>query len=402
MAAGAVAFLLVCVCAGLAWPSDSPVAAQEGGATNGDAALAWAFLAAAAGAFVAYAAGVAVLAKRPGPPAAVVAALGAAIQLAPLAAPLLLSTDAWTYWDYGRIASVHGGNPYRDVPADFPADPAFPVVGADWREVSSVYGPAFTLASEPLARAAGDSEDAAAWTYKALACVSLLAAAALAAARSSRRTLAIVLVAWNPLLALHAAGGGHNDAWVAAALAAALALSARRRDAAAGVAWALATLVKWIPLALLPLALLERWRTGARIGRLAVAGVATAAALGAIATWRYGTAWIEAVIPLARNAKRETEYALPHRLVQLGLPHWLSLALAAAAFAGAYAWLLRSAALGRARLALAAAALLLTTPYLAPWYLAWLAPLAAAEDDRPARWLTLALTAYLLPQTVPV
>jgi hypothetical protein len=47
-------------------------------------------------------------------------------------------------------------------------------------------------------------------------------------------------------------------------------------------------------------------------------------------------------------------------------------------------------------------ALLVATPYLAPWYVAWLAPLAAAEDeDRAAAWLTLALTAYLLPQTIP-
>ena len=38
-------------------------------------------------------------------------ALACAIQLAPLAAPLLISTDAWTYWDYGRIAAVHDANP---------------------------------------------------------------------------------------------------------------------------------------------------------------------------------------------------------------------------------------------------------------------------------------------------
>src|SRR5687768_17640455 len=37
--------------------------------------------------------------------------------LLPLAAPLLLSTDAWTYWEYGAIAN-EGGNPYRDTPAD--------------------------------------------------------------------------------------------------------------------------------------------------------------------------------------------------------------------------------------------------------------------------------------------
>ena len=53
-------------------------------------------------------------------------------------------------------------------------------------------------------------------------------------------------------------------------------------------------------------------------------------------------------------------------------------------------------------MALAAALLLLCTPYVAPWYLAWVVPLAALEEDRLARVLALGLTAYLLPQTIPI
>ena len=45
---------------------------------------------------------------------------------------------------------------------------------------------------------------------------------------------------------------------------------------------------------------------------------------------------------------------------------------------------------------------LATTPYLAVWYLAWAVPLAAADEDRLARVGALALTAYLLPQTIPL
>jgi len=56
----------------------------------------------------------------------------------------------------------------------------------------------------------------------------------------------------------------------------------------------------------------------------------------------------------------------------------------------------------RARVALAAGLVLLCTPYVTPWYLAWFVPLAAIDDDRAARGLALALTAYLLPQTIPV
>ena len=119
------------------------------------------------------------------------------------------------------------------------------------------------------------------------------------------------------------------------------------------------------------------------------------------ATVRYGTGWVEAAAPIARTAARETSYAVPHRLEQLGLPHALALALPALGFLVVYAALLRRARRGRARLGLAAGSLMLATPYLAPWYLVWAAPLAAAEDDGRAQLLVLALSAYLLPQTIP-
>jgi hypothetical protein len=331
---------------------------------------------------------------------AVVAVIAALVQLVPLASPLLLSTDAWTYWAYGRIAAVAGGNPYRDTPSDFPGDPAYPYVGADWRDTSSVYGPAFTLASEPLALVAGESADRAAWLYKSLGAAAILVATALAARLARRREFAAAFVGWNPLLAIHFGGGGHNDAWMAALVLAALAVAAAGRRQLAGAAWALAILVKWVAIVFLPLRALEARATGRRVGHVGLA--LTAAIVALLATWRYGLGWLGAFGPLARNANEETRFALPHRLEQLGLPHWLAIGSLVLAFALAYAWLLREAWRGRARLALAAALLLLAVPYLAPWYAAWAIPLAAAEEDSAAQWLALGLTAYLLPQTIPL
>jgi hypothetical protein len=330
----------------------------------------------------------------------VVAVLAAAIQLAPLAAPLLLSTDAWAYWSYGRIAAVHDGNPYRDPPSDFPDDPAYPYVGAAWRDTTSVYGPAFTLASEPLARAAGSSADRAAWLFKALAAAAMLGAAWLAARVARRRVLALAFVGWNPLLAIHFAGGGHNDAWLAALVTTALVAASAGRRNAAGAAWALAILVKWVALVFLPLRALEARATGRRVAHAGFA--VTAAAVAALATWRYGLVWLGAFGPLAGNLEEGTRFALPSRAEQLGVPHRLAVGVFAAAFAAAYVWLLRVAWRGRARLGLAAALLLLAVPYLAPWYAAWAIPLAAADDDEPAALVCLALTFYLLPQTVPI
>ena len=326
--------------------------------------------------------------------------VAAAVQLAPLAGPLLVSTDAWTYWEYGRIAAVEGGNPYKDPPREFPGNPAYPFAGAGWRDTTSVYGPAFTLASEPVALVAGRSEDAAAWIFKALAAAAILAAAALAARLSRAKAFALAFVGWNPLLAVHMAGGGHNDAWVAALVLAALALGAAGRRQLAGGAWVLAIGIKWVPAIFLVLRALEARTVRRRIGHWGFA--AAALALGGLATWRYGPDWLGAFGPLVRNAGKETSYALPERLEQLAVPHAVALGLVLAGLACALAWLAREAVRGRARLGLAACVLLLGTPWLVAWYVAWAVPLAAAEDDGAAQLAALALCAYLLPAAIPI
>jgi alpha-1,6-mannosyltransferase len=390
---------LVVVCAAAAWPSDSPLVPRNSGHPDGDPVWAQVFLGCAFGALVVYGIGLAVLARNQAR-LGVVAVLAAAIQLAPLAAPLLISTDAWTYWDYGRIAAVQDGNPYRDPPSEFPNDPAFRHIGEDWRDTTSVYGPAFTLASEPLSRAAGASEDAAAWIYKSLAAVAMLAATGLAAWLARDKAFACAFAGWNPVVALHAAGGGHNDAWVAALVLGAIAFAAAGRGRLAGVAWAAAVLVKWVPVLFLPLRILEARATGRRIGHAGFAGAVIV--IAGLATWRYGLEWLKAFGPLAANAAEETSYAIPHRLQDAGLPRALALALCGAGFVAGYVLLLREAAAGRARLALTGGLFLLATPWLAAWYTAWVVPLAAAEEDRTAQWLALVLCAYLLPQAVPV
>lgn len=382
----------------LAWRARSPIVPRDGGtAVSGTA---WTFLALLAAAFAAYLGALVLLSHAP-PRLSAVIAVAVGVQLAPLGAPLLLSTDAWTYWDYGRIAAVHGGNPYRDHPSSFPDDPALREMGARWRDKTSVYGPAFTLASEPLARAAGASRNAAAWEYKTLAALAAVAAAALAAWATRRRALSAAFVGWNPLLAIHLAGGGHNDAWIGLLVLGAITLALFRRAHASGALWALAVAVKWVPLVFLGLRALE---ARARRERLGMAGIALVGGVVAVvSTWRYGWRWLTALAPLADNARLETRYALPHRLQSAGVPRDVALWLAAAVLIGGLAWLARRAARGHARLALAACLLLVTTPYLAVWYLGWAVPLAAVdEDDRVARAGVLLLCAYLLPQTIPL
>jgi hypothetical protein len=372
---------------------------RHGGLLEGDSTWAWLYLAGEIGAFVGYVGGLLLL-RRFAARLALVGALAAAIQLAPLGAPLLISSDAWTYWDYGRIAVVHDGNPYTQPPRDFADDPAYPHIGGAWHGATSVYGPLFTLGSEPVSAAAGSSAGAAAWLFKSLAALAMLGTVALSALLARRRAFAAVLVGWNPLLALHFAGGGHNDAWMALLVMVALALAANGRRQWAGVAWASAVFVKWIAVVFLPLRALEARATGRRVGHLGFA--IAAVVIAAVASAQFGWHWLEAFGPLARNANKETQFALPHRLKELGVPHDVALALLAAGFALAYLWLLRQAWRGRARLGLAAGLLLCASPYLVPWYAVWAIPVAATEDDPPAQWLAVAISAYLLRQRVPL
>jgi Glycosyltransferase family 87 len=397
LVAGTVTLCLVAAACALAWQDGSPLVPRDGGLAEQGSARA--FLVLLAAAFASYVIGLALL-RRSSTRTRWVLVLAVAVQLVPLGAPLLLSTDAWTYWGYGWIAAEGGGNPYLDPPSAFPESPAAPYLGAAWRDTTTVYGPAFTLVSEPVARAAGSSADAAAWLYKALAAAGILAAVAAISRIAVRPALAVALVGWNPVLAVHLAGGGHNDALVGGLAAAALALAVGRRYQLAGAAWVLAIFVKWVPLVFLVLAALGARARGRPIGGIGI--LVAFLVVGAVATWGYGLDWLRAVGPLADNAVLETSYALPSRLEQLGVPDGAALAAALTLAAAGLLWLGRRAQGGDPRLGRAACVVLATTPYLAVWYLAWAVPLAAADEDRIARVAALALTAYLLPQTIPL
>jgi alpha-1,6-mannosyltransferase len=364
-----------------------------------DVVWSWLFLGASAAAFVAYLAGLWRLSAARGVRLALVVAVAVAVQLVPLAGPVLVSTDVYTYWDYGRLGAVHGANPYSDTPIQFPQDPAFGLMGSRWYETTSAYGPGFTLLSEVHAEAAGESADLAAWLYRGGAAAGMLALVVLAARLGRRSAFSAAFVGWNPVLALHFGGGGHNDALMMAFALGALALAASGRKQLAGAAWACSIAVKWVPLVLVPLRVLELRSTGRQVRYLGFAAVA--GLVGALASWRYGTAWLGAFGPIADNLRDQSRYSFPNRLVQLtGMPEDVAALLLVALFAVGYAWLLREAWRGRARLGLAAGFVLLATTWLVPWYAIWAVPLAAVEEDRVARLLALGLSAYLLPAYV--
>ncbi|HSS80591.1 MAG TPA: hypothetical protein VLK24_05285, partial [Gaiellaceae bacterium] len=329
----AVAGLLGLATAAASWPG-SPLRAGAPERTDLPSVI---FLTAAACAFAAYLGALVLLRRRSGA-LAIVVTLAVVIQLIPLAGPLLLSRDAYAYWDYGRLAAQHDANPYAVPPSQFPQDPATRQMAPAWRTTKSVYGPVFTGASAGLARTSGRGE-VAAFEYRLAAAAGMLALVAVAAVAAPLPAFAAAFIGWNPLLAIDFAGGGHNDVWMMVLVLAALALVARH-PRVSGSGWAVAAGVKWVALALLPLSLL---RSSSREARASAIGflVAAAAIVGA-AFVAFGTSWLTMVAPVAQ---RHAAWALPSRLGTLGLPGWLALLpLVIAA-----PWLVRSAKAGRGR-----------------------------------------------------
>lgn len=327
-----------------------------------------------------------------------VVVLAVAIQLAALAAPLLYSTDAYTYWAIGRVGAVHGGNPYVDPPSDWPNDPAYELMGAQWRDDTAAYGPLWVLTTEGVALAAGDSPDAAAWLFKAIAAAGSIALvlAAVAAASQRNRAFAAAFVGWNPVLALQFAGGSHTDTWMMAfpVLGLALATAGRRRLGAA--LWPIGIGIKWLPVILLPmLAARERLRFGWR--GLGLAGIAVVA----VATVAYGLHWVAAATPISSQLRRASSTSIAYYAeLWLGVPQVRVGQLLAVLFVVAYAWLLREAWRGRMRLGLTLGLFCLSLSWLPAWYVAWPIAFAAIEDDRAARWVVLGLTTWLMRDAI--
>lgn len=345
-------------------------------------------------AFIAYATGVVLARRLEGFPWGVAVLVGVTVQLIPLGAPLLLSTDAYSYWAYGRVAAVHDENPYRISPDRFPQDPGVERMGADWRDDVLIYGPVFAAVAEVGARVSGDSPTRAALFHRALAAAAMLLIVGLIARAAPQPVLGVVLVGWNPLLALHAAGGGHNDFPMMALAVLGYVLVLRGRHAIGGAAWALAIGIKWSAGLLLPLFVLQRrlWRSG---GFLAGLG-STLAVLALVATALYGVHWLGALQRLSAQGRRTDGSLGPAAiLTDAGVPHRAILAVLAAAFVLGYAYLALQAFRGQTRLARGGELVALTQGWLNPWYAILFLPFAGLERDRVAQVVAVLLTGVL-------
>ena len=296
--------------------------------------------------------------------------------------PTLVSTDVFGYIAYAREAAAHGLNPYLSAPASIPHDPILQFVY--WRQQSSPYGPLFTILSIPLGLT---SPALALWSYKALVGAASIALALLAAAIAQDRSLkparAAVFVGLNPVLLFYAVSGAHNDVLAALLLALAVLLVVRGREAAGGAAAVAALSIKVTLGLALPFVLIA-----ARRRRAAATGMALGfAALGIPSLLVFGPHLLDQVHRIASEHLFDTAFSGPDLLARaLGMRIDTGIRVACTAGAAIVALVMIARAWGGGDWIAAAGwaflALTASIASLAPWYLVWVLPLAAAGRSR--------------------
>jgi hypothetical protein len=198
----------------------------------------------------------------------------AALHVAFLLAPPILSNDVFSYVAYARLGVVHGLDPYAQAPIAAPHDAVY--VFTHWRHATSAYGPLFTLGSYPLAPL---GVGGALWALKvasalaSLGCVALVWKIAEQLGRSP--VWAAAAFGLNPVLLVWTVGGAHNDTLMLMLLLAGVWLVLARRDALGGAAIVAGAAIKASAGLALPFVLLG---VGLRRGGRALAGAVVAAA----------------------------------------------------------------------------------------------------------------------------
>jgi hypothetical protein len=309
-----------------------------------------------------------------------------------LLAPVLLSTDVFSYQAYGRMGTTYGANPYLYGPSTIQLDPLYSFVGSKWVATPSAYGPLFTALTYPLASL---SIAASADAYKSIAAVAFLATVGLvwngARIRGLNPARAAMIVGLNPLTVVWGLGGGHNDLLMLGLMVAGVYALLQDREAAGGALVAIATGIKLTAALVLPFALV-RPQVGRR--RLLLGAGTASVLIAGLGFATFGTGQLNLLATLRHNQTVGDWQSIPgfisFELGMNGIGDVVGLMLGGI-FVAVTGWLLYRVYRGRldwiAGAGWATVALLITAGSLLPWYVAWLTPLAALGlDDRLRRW----------------
>lgn len=338
-------------------------------------------------------------AAGPDSPRASLAALGVAAALAALFVAIYPSSSQDLFHNIAsaRVLGVYGENPLVTPPAAHPDDPLVRQVVA-WRDVSSFYGPLFYAASVIPSKVAGDDVLRNLLAFKALSALALLALALLVGAAAEmlapgRRTQAIVMVGWNPLLLYENVANGHNDVLMMVLAVASLLIAAKGLMFTGLVTSILSAAMKYPAAPIAPILWAWSWKRGDRPQRIALAALAIAAAIAgaAIVLLFAGQVEIGREAAIGRPPVRSLVALLDYGLQPLLGGGALSAARAMCwtAFLAVFILSLRrldtsAASLFRAAFWAMASITLLTGRQIYPSYLIWFIALGAILVGSPA------------------
>ncbi len=318
-----------------------------------------------------------------------------------LLAPVVLSTDVFSYQAYGRMGTLYGTNPYLHGPSTIRLDPLYPFIGSKWVSTPTAYGPLFTALSYSIAHLDISASVAA---YKSIAALAFLATVGLVWNAARLRGLdpvrAAMIVGLNPLTVVWGLGGGHNDLLMLAPLAAGIYVLLQNRRLTGGVMIAVATAVKLTAGVLLPFALV---RPHAHRRPLLLGAAVASVVVAALGFALFGTGQLHLLGTLRQNQALGSSQSIPGFIsTEFGLGGIGRLVgvLLGVIFAGVTVWLLVLVHRGRldwiTGAGWATVALLITASSLLPWYIAWLTPLTALSGDHRLRRWTLTMTGLML------
>jgi hypothetical protein len=172
------------------------------------------------------------------------------------------AVDIYDNISHGRIVGVYGANPYRQLIADYPHDPFYKY--PRWKNSPSAYGPVWEMLAGLTARLAGNGIVANVLAFKILPGIFYLASVGIVLLILRRimpeQVLAsALLLGWNPVVLYETWGNGHNDIALVFWILLAAWWIIQKRYTLATLSLVLGALIKFIPLLLIPAALLIAW-----------------------------------------------------------------------------------------------------------------------------------------------
>ena len=355
-----------------------------------------------------------------------VVAVGAVWCLPMLAAPPLLSHDAYSYAAQARMASL-GIDPSANGPDVLRYGYFYRQADPIWRDAPAPYGPVAVGFGDAIVNLAGQDAAATVWGFRVLSLVGVVMAgvgvAAIARRLRQSPAVAVAVGVASPLVLLHLIGGSHNDAIMMGFTALGLAAFVRGRKFLGVALVILATGIK-VPAAAALVFMAWNWNDDPdvpirrRVRDLAIVGGATLAGLAALcAAVGIGFGWISALKNTGKifstfSVSTKTGFLAADGLRAIGLDISATTMVAVTRLLGLLAaglictvLLLRSPRMGMVRaLGLSMLAVVILSPVVWPWYLAVGFALVAASGM--GRWrpsyvvVIIAASAVVFPTSV--